>query len=587
MTTRYDSWADVFDYCRRSANPVGRLVLRIAGYRDEALDRSSDALCTALQLTNFWQDFGRDWLIGRLYVPRDVDGGLPRPRDGSERPAAERRVARPRCAQCVEQTRAQFDAGRAVCDGVRGRLRYELRFTWLGGDADPRAGRAHRRRPADRSGRRSARATSRFCSGAPRAGRLAARNIAMARKTSFYYSFLVLPPEQRRAIIAVWDFCRAVDDAVDEEPSVADGLPTGRAAVAFWREELARVFAGQPPATGQGRRLQPFVREFDLPRQAFDDVIDGVAMDLDTTRYQTFDDLFEYCRRVASAVGLICIRIFGCRNDGVARLRAEPRRRAAADQHPARREGRSRARPRLPAARRSRRPAAARSTISTAGVVTEPVRALIEFECRRAREFYQRAIDARPAEDRQRLVAAEIMRAVYFETLKRIERSGYDVFTARARVPKPRQALIALRQWLWTLTRPDVIVIGAGFAGLSAAVRLTRAGRARARARGAVAARRPRDRVSRSRHRRARRQRPARPDGLLHRDVRVPARHRRAGQRPPRAAAGGHDDRSRGQADAPQLPVAAGAAASGGRRARVGGAVAGAIGCRCWGWRRR
>src|SRR5262249_40806820 len=72
MTTRYASWADVLDYCRRSANPVGRLVLRIAGYRDEALDRSSDALCTALQLTNFWQDFGRDWGDGRLYVPHEV-----------------------------------------------------------------------------------------------------------------------------------------------------------------------------------------------------------------------------------------------------------------------------------------------------------------------------------------------------------------------------------------------------------------------------------------------------------------------------------------------------------------------------------
>ena len=72
MTTRYASWAELLDYCRRSANPVGRLVLRIAGYRDEALDRSSDALCTALQLTNFWQDFGRDWRAGRLYVPREV-----------------------------------------------------------------------------------------------------------------------------------------------------------------------------------------------------------------------------------------------------------------------------------------------------------------------------------------------------------------------------------------------------------------------------------------------------------------------------------------------------------------------------------
>jgi phytoene synthase len=271
----------------------------------------------------------------------------------------------------------------------------------------------------------------------------------MARKTSFYYSFLVLPAEQRRAIIAVWDFCRAVDDAVDEEPSVAEDLPTGREAVAFWRQEIARVFAGQTPVTGQGQRLQPFVTAFDLPRQAFDDVIDGVAMDLDTSRYQTFEDLFEYCRRVASAVGMICIRIWGCRDDGardyalhlgVALQLTNILRDVKGDLE--------RGRVYLPLDDL----AACGCTVDdlAAGVVTEPVRAVIAFECRRAREFYQRAIDARPAVDRRRLVAAEIMRAVYFETLKRIERSGHDVFTARARVPKPRQAMIALRQWLFS-----------------------------------------------------------------------------------------------------------------------------------------
>ena len=270
----------------------------------------------------------------------------------------------------------------------------------------------------------------------------------MARKTSFYYSFLVLPAEQRRAIIAVWDFCRAVDDAVDEEPSVAAGLPTGRAAVVFWREEIARVFAGQPPATDQGRRLQPFVQAFDLPRQAFEDVIDGVAMDLDTSRYRTFDDLLQYCRRVASAVGLICIRIWGCRDEardyalhlGVALQLTNILRDVTGDLE--------RGRLYLPLDDLK----ACGCTVDdlTAGVVTEPVRALIAFECRRARSFYQKAIDARPAEDRQRLVAAEIMRAVYSETLTRIERSGHDVFTTRARVPKPRQAMIALKQWLWS-----------------------------------------------------------------------------------------------------------------------------------------
>src|SRR4029079_938388 len=125
-TTRYDSWADLFDYCRRSANPVGRLVLRIAGHRDEALDRSSDALCTALQLTNFWQDFGRDWRAGRLYVPRDVQHAC----GAQESDLQADRFTDPWiCAidDCISPTKRLFADGRAVCDHVRGRLRFELR----------------------------------------------------------------------------------------------------------------------------------------------------------------------------------------------------------------------------------------------------------------------------------------------------------------------------------------------------------------------------------------------------------------------------------------------------------------------------
>ena len=131
-TTRYASWAALFDYCRRSANPVGRLVLRIAGYRDEALDRSSDALCTALQLTNFWQDFGRDFRAGRLYVPQDVAA-----RAGASEADLSAGRWSPAWTQamdeCVATTRAGFERGRAVCNGVSGRLRFELRLTWLGG----------------------------------------------------------------------------------------------------------------------------------------------------------------------------------------------------------------------------------------------------------------------------------------------------------------------------------------------------------------------------------------------------------------------------------------------------------------------
>jgi squalene synthase HpnC len=132
MTTRYASWADVLDYCRRSANPVGRLVLRIAAFDRAALDRSSDALCTALQLTNFWQDFGRDWRAGRLYVPREIadacganEADLAAGRTTPEWSAA--------LALCIRRTRDLFLGGRQVCDDVGGRLGIELKLTWLGG----------------------------------------------------------------------------------------------------------------------------------------------------------------------------------------------------------------------------------------------------------------------------------------------------------------------------------------------------------------------------------------------------------------------------------------------------------------------
>lgn len=290
----------------------------------------------------------------------------------------------------------------------------------------------------------------------------------MARQTSFYYAFLILPAEQRRAIIAVWDFCRAVDDAVDEpmdggpaNPSAPGALPRrtlltpdeiagARAAVQFWRDELARVYGGPGarPETAQGRGLQPFVVPFELPRQAFDDVIDGVAMDLDTTRYQTFEDLLPYCHRVASAVGMICIRIFGCTdrraeeyalNLGVALQLTNILRDVSGDLE--------RGRVYLPLDDL----AAHGCTVADleARRLTPEVRRLLAFECARAHEFYRRAVIARPDADRPRLAAAEIMRAVYFEYLRRIERQGYDVLAGKVRLARPEQAFIALRQWLW------------------------------------------------------------------------------------------------------------------------------------------
>jgi len=130
--TRYRTWDQMMDYCRRSANPVGRLVLRIAGYDDPRLADSSDAMCAALQLTNFWQDLKIDFDRGRIYLPadeRERHGALESDlADGRITPEWQRALA-----TAAARTRLLFDEGRMVCDGVEGRLRYELRATWLGG----------------------------------------------------------------------------------------------------------------------------------------------------------------------------------------------------------------------------------------------------------------------------------------------------------------------------------------------------------------------------------------------------------------------------------------------------------------------
>jgi phytoene synthase len=132
VVTRYASWNDLLEYCRRSANPIGRLVLAVCGYAGLELERASDCVCTALQLTNFWQDLARDWAAGRLYVPEDVQEASGATRAGFD-PAALTPEWRAALARAAARTRDLFVAGRAVCDDVSGRLRYELRLTWLGG----------------------------------------------------------------------------------------------------------------------------------------------------------------------------------------------------------------------------------------------------------------------------------------------------------------------------------------------------------------------------------------------------------------------------------------------------------------------
>ena len=279
----------------------------------------------------------------------------------------------------------------------------------------------------------------------------------MSRDTNFYYSFLVLPPRKRSAIIATWDFCRAVDDAVDEivpEHEWAGGLSDDARAkatvrLAHWRAELAAMYEGVPRTT-EGAALQPYVREFHLPRARFEDLVDGVEMDLKQVRYDSFAALVEYCRRVASAVGLICLEIFGYRNQS-ARLYAENLGLALQLTNIIRDVSADIIRGRVYLPTEDLRRFGVTEDDLRAGRMTEAVVQLLRFECDRAHDYYRRAAQHLPPEDARSLVAAEIMGAIYFEILRRIERNGYDVFSARIRVPRPQRAVIALRMWITAL----------------------------------------------------------------------------------------------------------------------------------------
>ena len=274
----------------------------------------------------------------------------------------------------------------------------------------------------------------------------------MTRNTSFYYSFLVLPKAERQAITAVFDVCRAIDDAVDLETE-----PTrAQAALDRWRAEVARIFGGVAPETPQGRALQPFVARFNLPRVQFEALIDGVGMDATPMRFQSFEELEPYCHRVASEVGLMCAEIFGYQDPqvkryatdlGVALQLTNILRDVAVDYR--------RGKLYLPIedlARAGCTEDDVRREVERAGggVQSAAMKTALRNHATRAHEYFARARAALPKTDARRFIAAEIMHGVYFDLLRRIEDRDYDVFSQLARVSRPAQAVIAARTW-WRL----------------------------------------------------------------------------------------------------------------------------------------
>ena len=257
--------------------------------------------------------------------------------------------------------------------------------------------------------------------------------------SSFYYSFRLLPPERRRAITALYAFCREVDDVVDEvhDPAVA------RAKLAWWRNEIGAVYDGAPQHP-VAQALVPVVRAYRLPREHFDAVIDGMAMDLAQQRYADFADLERYCHRVAGVVGLMSAEIFGheeastagfARDLGIAFQLTNLVRDVGED------------------ARRGRiylpQEDLARFGVSASAILRareEPgFGALMAFEVERARAWYDRAMAQLAVRDRKAQRASLAMAAIYRALLDEIARDGYRVLDRRIALTPLRKLWIAWR----------------------------------------------------------------------------------------------------------------------------------------------
>ncbi|WP_068804696.1 presqualene diphosphate synthase HpnD [Thauera phenolivorans] len=260
--------------------------------------------------------------------------------------------------------------------------------------------------------------------------------------SSFYYSFMFLPPERRQAITALYAFCREVDDVVDEchDPSLA------QAKLAWWRQELGRVYSGTPTHP-VGLALQDVVGRYAMAEEQLEEIIDGMAMDLQQTRYLDFKGLQLYCYRVASVVGLLAAGIFGYQERqtlkyahdlGIAFQLTNIIRDVGEDAR--------RGRIYLPVDELQRFDVPAKDILEAR--YTDNFRALMAFQAERAERFYDQALAQLPAVDRRAQRPGLIMAAIYRTLLEEIAADGFLVLDRRTSLTPLRKVWIAGKTWM-------------------------------------------------------------------------------------------------------------------------------------------
>jgi squalene synthase HpnC/squalene synthase HpnD len=493
---RYATWNDVFQYCRYSANPVGRLVLYLCGYRDTEHQRLSDATCTALQLANFWQDVTRDLEKGRIYIPLETlaSHGL------SEDDIVQRRFDTRYVSlmkELIARTRQLFAEGMPLALSVDSSLRVDIEMFSRGGlavlDAIEAVGyNTLECRPSIPKSKQFtllmralfdrlftfSRPGSDTASVAPKKltvvedgdanrgirspglgdGNEVARSYAECRRvarssaSNFYYAFFMLPPAKRDALCALYAFMRLVDDVSDTVGSAADK----QRGLARWRASLDAATSGDVSSHAILPAFADTIERFHIPARYFHDLISGAEMDLTVGEYPTFDRLREYCYRVAGTVGLTCLHVFGFDDPhapdlaeklGIAFQLTNILRDVPKDYEMGRVY--------LPLedlAQFGVRPAAL-----ARGPVAVEMRALLAFEAARAWNFYREGVELIPLVHADARAALWALARIYSSLLRRIEVRGYDIFSERVRLSTPEKTAILLRARLGWYSQKNVL----------------------------------------------------------------------------------------------------------------------------------
>ncbi len=269
-----------------------------------------------------------------------------------------------------------------------------------------------------------------------------AASITKQSNTSFYYSFSFLPKSQREAINTVYAFCRCTDDIVDEGNNREQQALTLRR----WRLELERSLTGNSQYSILNQ-VSVIAVKFKIPVEHFFELIKGMEMDLERSRYETFEELRLYCYRVAGTVGLMCTEIFGYKNEnakkyaenlGLALQLTNILRDVKADA--------KKGRIYLPLEDMRRFGYSEEDLL--ANHYSQEFIQLMSFESARTREYYRLADEYLSAEDAPRFFAAKIMEDIYLRILNRIERQRFNVFEKRISISKIRKIAVALRIWI-------------------------------------------------------------------------------------------------------------------------------------------